>query len=124
MNQNPGCPPPGVLAQLMQGKLIDPELSALSGHLEECAACQKQAGTLSPPDPLIETLRRDAPVEDRIARDAPRPLIERLKQIPRRHSSMGPDTFELSHDTSVAPDDHAFDFLAPAQEADEIGRLG
>src|SRR4051794_31224111 len=99
------CPPPHVLAELIDGKLPEPELSEFSRHLEGCAACQAVARTLSPSDTLIESLRGESTVSERIARLAPHALIERLKQIPRGDSPVAAE-LDLS-------------FLAPAQQADE-----
>ena len=65
------CPPANVLAELVQGQLVDPQLSELTAHLEECSACQAQVSTVPPSNPLIESLRGNAPVEDQIARAAP-----------------------------------------------------
>ena len=116
------CPPSSILIDLIQGKVVDPELLALSAHLEECSDCQQRAKTLSPYDTLLELLRGDAPEVDKIAHDVPRPLIEILKQIPSRKSGVlsGDAGPSMDH----APAAQKFDFLAPAQQADEIGRLG
>src|SRR5678810_742715 len=96
------CPPANVLAELVDGKIVEPELSRFSLHLEECPACQAMARTLSPSDTLIESLRGEAPLADKIARLAPQALIERLKQIPRTDSHVWPE--------------QGFSFLAAAQE--------
>ncbi len=97
------CPSPGVLAELIQGRKVEPELSELSQHLEQCSACQEKARALSPDDALVQSLRGEAPAEDKIARGAPRPLIEKLKQIPRRDLRGAVDAFELYQDTVAAP---------------------
>jgi serine/threonine protein kinase/Leucine-rich repeat (LRR) protein len=124
MDEKLGCPPASELVELLQGKMVEPDLSRFSLHLEECSACQEKASTLSPYDTLIESLRGEAPVEDKIAVDVPRPLVEILKQIPRRDSGIGPDILGIVYNTVGSPIEQGLDFLSPAQEADEIGRLG
>lgn len=122
------CPSANVLAELIQGQLVEPQLSELTGHLEECPACQARVSKVPPSNALIESLRGNAPVEDQIARAAPRPLIEKIKLIPRRHSSSAhgalADTPAALHDTLFASKQQRFDFLSPPQQADELGRLG
>ena len=115
------CPPPKVLTDLLEGKLVDPDLSDLSLHLEDCPRCQETAQTILPTDTLIESLRGDAPMEDRIAQSAPRILVERLKQIPQVASSANPAG---PGELASLPADQHFDFLEPPQSPDEIGRLG
>src|SRR5687767_959460 len=124
MNKKLGCPPASLLVELIQGKLVEPDLSEYSLHLEECSDCQEKAKTVSPDDALVETLRGDAPLADKIARDVPRPLVESLKQIPRRESSIGFNSVGHSHEMDLSPNELELDFLAPAQQPDEIGRLG
>lgn len=122
------CPPLNVLAELIEGQLVEPQLSELSAHLEECPACQAHVKTVPPSDLLIESLRGEAPAEDQIARDAPRPLIEKLKQISRRPASAAAgvhdDTPGAGDETLISASGQRFDFLAPAEQADELGRLG
>jgi eukaryotic-like serine/threonine-protein kinase len=113
VDKNPRCPLPSVLVDLIDGQLVEPELSDLSRHLEDCPACQERARTLSPSDTLVELLRGEAPAEDEIARAVPRPLIERLKQIPNRASRAGSD--------AAGPE---FPFLVPEPDGKAIGRLG
>ena len=72
MNKKHQCPPARVLGELIEGKMVDPELSEFSQHLEACSDCQQKVQTLFPSDTLIHSLRGDAPVAERIARDVPR----------------------------------------------------
>jgi serine/threonine protein kinase len=124
MDKKRGCPSPNALVEFIQGRMVEPDLSEYSSHLELCLACQEKAKSLSPDDALIETLRGDAPVEDKIARDVPRPLIESLKQIPRRESSVGFHRVGRSLELGSPPDELELDFFAPAKQPDEIDRLG
>src|SRR4051812_19993280 len=112
MNEKLSCPPSPLLADFMNGKVVDPDLSAVAQHLEECSKCQAAALTLGPSDTLVDSLRGDAPLADEIAHAVPRSLVERLKNIPQVHFL----------NAAGAPAD--FGVLEPAQEVDEIGRLG
>jgi serine/threonine protein kinase len=122
MDKNFGCPPASELAELLQGKIVEPDLSKYSSHLEDCSACQETARTLTPYDTLVESLRGEATAADQIARDVPRLLIERLKQIPSSDSRIGLDVFGQEH--AAEPPSNKQGFLAPALEDDELGRLG
>ena len=46
MSPNQPCPPPGKLRELIDGRVDEPDLSALAEHLEQCGHCQSQAKTL------------------------------------------------------------------------------
>src|ERR1043165_3067236 len=124
MDKKHACPPSNVLVDLIQGKMVDPELSELSLHLEECSSCQENAKTLSPQDRLLETLRGEAPAEDKIAQDVPRPLVEKIKQFSKGTPITDPDTIGTSHVPAASVADPELDFLTPAQAPNEIGRLG
>jgi eukaryotic-like serine/threonine-protein kinase len=121
---NPGCPPARTLVELIDGQLVEPDLSELSRHLEVCPACQERARTLPSSDALVESLRGEAPAEDRIARAVPRPLIERLKQIPRREPRAASDAGGLSRDAAARPAGPELDFLAPEPGGEDFGRIG
>src|ERR1051326_7173159 len=110
------CLPSHLLADLMRGNVVEPELSDLSLHLEACAACQQRAKTLPPDDTLTAPLRGEDAVHDKNAKDVPWVLLERLKEIPQRESR--------AEGSDLASAELTLDFLAPAQRADEIGRLG
>ena len=124
MDKKLGCPSTSELAELLQGKMVDPDLSNFSLHLEECSACQEKARTLAPNDTLVESLRGEPLEADEIARDVPRLVIERLKQIPRGDSSFGGEVLEQALELGIHSDKQGFEFLAPARAADEIGWLG
>src|SRR5262249_27258485 len=111
VDRNPGCPPARALVELIDGQLVEPDLSELSRHLEGCPACQETARTLSSSDALVESLRGEAHAEDQIARAVPRPLVERMKQIPRHAPRVEADTVGLSRDAAAPPAGPEFDFL-------------
>ena len=89
MDRKLECPPPSVLADLIQGKLVEPELSELSVHLETARPARRRPGRSPRHDTLIESLRGEAPARTGSRKDVPRPLVERLKQIPRARGVTG-----------------------------------
>src|SRR5688500_16436375 len=103
MDKKLECPPLKVLDDLIQGKMVESDVSEYSSHLEECSACQEQAMTVSPYYALVEPLRHETPAADKLARDVPPPLIECLKQIPRRVSSAVLPADTPAQDRGVAP---------------------
>jgi eukaryotic-like serine/threonine-protein kinase len=90
------CPEDSKLSELLNGDLIEPELSTYADHLEQCEACQQKAGVLSSKGVHAEALHGDATAIDRFDIEAPRNLIERIKQIPH---------FSPDHPSSVDTSD-------------------
>lgn len=71
-----------MLGHLIEGKIVDPDLTELGQHLEGCSDCQAKARTLFPSDTLVESLRGDATATERISASVPQQLIDALKRIP------------------------------------------
>ena len=124
MSPSQSCPPPGKLRELIDGRVDEPDLSALAEHLEQCGHCQSQAKTLFSSDTLVETLRSTEATADLINASVPRHLIAALKMIPNSDSAVRLSTDGLSRDQNLSLDDLGLGFLQPAEQADEIGRLG
>ena len=124
MSLSQSCPPPGKLRELIDGRVDEPDLSALSDHLEQCGYCQSQAKTLFSSDTLVETLRNPEANADLINANVPQHLIAALKMIPNSDSAVRLSADGLSRDQNLSLDDLGLSFLQPAEEADEIGRLG
>lgn len=117
------CPSVNVLEDLLRGNLVDPHLHDLADHLEGCSDCQARAKTLVPNDTLVEALRA-SPAADSIANEMPRNLVEQIKQLPQNNIMATSDATFLTSDTKANGGDADLNFLEPAQQADEIGRLG
>lgn len=115
------CPDVHVLQQLALGQVSLEEVERLARHVEACGACVGVLHTLRGDDTLTDSIKAASAVEEVDPRI--REVIARLtgKQQPSPEST---DVFRGAPREpgieSVAP----ADFLAPAQAADEIGRLG
>ena len=99
-------------------------MAELTRHLDECPACQKRVPTLLSTDTLVNTLRGDSTVTERMSAVVPQPLIDALMRIPVLDSSEKLSADGLSHNRGMSLDDLGLSFLTPSQEPDEIGRLG
>lgn len=143
------CPQPDLLAQLLIGQLSQSQAEPLEQHLLQCSACATAAQTLSTHDTLIEAMRTYQPL---VAEDesAVKRLAGRVQQsLPTGTSAevidlssadgSEPNLFarlaRVLHDPAEPPppardvpacvaESDLYDFLAPAQAADELGRLG
>jgi serine/threonine protein kinase len=136
------CPDLAAYRRLVAGSLSAAERSGLLRHLEGCAACAKKIGALPKEDTLFGVLHDEtlagSPGSAKVAR-----LIQRLrdvtadeKQIAAAPPSAGAPTVDaMTHNhgagepsnatLAAAPADRGlYDFLAPPQAADELGRLG
>ncbi len=124
MSPSQSCPPPNKLRELIDGHVDEPDLSALAEHLEQCGHCQSQAKTLFSSDTLVATLRSTDASADLINANVPQHLIAALKMIPTSDSAAKLSADGLSRDQNLSLDDLGLSFLQPAEQADEIGRLG
>src|SRR4051794_10033757 len=115
MVEKTACPSAEVLEDLIDGKLIDPQLHDLAEHLEDCATCQERAKTLAPHDTLVDALRGESPMTDAIAAEIPRPLVERIKQFPAQQADATLDTIVHPPASPPATGTAAVDFLRAAQ---------
>lgn len=137
------CPEPVVLAQLLVGKLPAGEAELVEQHLLGCSHCAAAAQTLSAHDTLTDAMRSYQPFPaDELA------AIERLAD--RMHGEHGIDSSAAVIDLPAAPGEpnlfarlarvlqpedeqpsdaklgnaELYDFLAPPEADDELGRLG
>src|SRR5688572_22991863 len=137
------CPEPVVLAQLLVGKLPAGQAELVEQHLLGCSQCAAAAQTLSAHDTLTDAMRSYQPFPaDELA------AIERLAD--RMHSEHGAGSSTGVIDLPAAPgepnlfarlarvlspedepaspakpgDAELYDFLAPPEADDELGRLG
>jgi serine/threonine protein kinase len=124
MSPSQSCPLPNKLRELIDGRVDEPDLSALAEHLEQCGHCQSQARTLFSSDTLVETLRGPEVSTDLINANVPQHLIAALKMIPNSDSAVRLSADGLSREQNLSLDDLGLGFLQPAEQTDEIGRLG
>jgi serine/threonine protein kinase/WD40 repeat protein len=132
MSSSRPLPDVAVLEKLLLGQLPPAETEALWSEFQDSERLAELVCTLSPSDTLIEVLRSQAdwPV--------PRPDA-RLEGLMARLRQLRPDLAKAGRDPTEAPSaafvsgmgdpqasrtEPGVDFLAPAQGADEIGRLG
>jgi serine/threonine protein kinase/Leucine-rich repeat (LRR) protein len=113
------CPHLDTLRQLMLGQLPLPQSENLARHLEDCLHCIAAVRTLTTEDTLLETIRAGNTKVNAPERAAVQRLIDRLLQL---GSSSAIDATATSSGTSASSE--RYDFLAPPQGADELGRLG
>jgi formylglycine-generating enzyme required for sulfatase activity/serine/threonine protein kinase len=108
------CPGLDDYQRLLRGLLPSRQVTSLTEHLEHCEPCLEAVRQLSADDSLQEVLP-----EARAAELPGGALVEGLIQRVCRLRSAGAHTPPPAGDTS-----EPYDFLAPPEGADEIGRLG
>jgi hypothetical protein len=118
------CPDALTFERLRQGRLPLLEVEEVARHLESCDRCTMAVQNLHLEDALADVLRAQ------VSRDAgtPSPVVEKVMQHLR---GLAPPPSAYG-DTTLLPDDQAgvgtggetYDFLAPPEGDDEIGRLG
>lgn len=120
------CPNREILAHFGVGQLPPADIERLAAHVENCPHCVAHMYTLIDTDPLLYALRQP-PIEQ------PEPasvLLERLCEL--RPPSLATTSITapvgglLAQLTLLAPEStqELVDFLAPPQNADELGWLG
>jgi serine/threonine protein kinase/WD40 repeat protein len=119
MNAAEPCPDPGLYDSLLsQGPLPEEQLERLAAHLEGCPHCvatvQKRLGT----DTLAEQLATARPVPPGGEED----LVSRLMDRLHRTLSLAGNDSSATQGMAAGPED-VTTFLAPPQQAGEVGRL-
>ncbi len=136
------CPKPDQWKEFLLGRLSDPETETLIGHLENCTTCLETVRTVQAEDTLVDVMRSTRlgePLTDKVIQ-----LMERLAQLappsgesPTDATLIGPsDAGEFKDDDLAATgsfhlqdspqvtEELAGAFLSPAEQSDEIGRIG
>jgi serine/threonine protein kinase len=113
------------------GKTSDAQADGMERHLARCAACRAKLSDLFTDDPLVEDLRSQAGLRRPI-----NPMIDGLiVQLHQLQPTAAGSSENTSWATAATPrpaesppaellTDEPYDFLAPAQAPDELGRLG
>ncbi len=125
------CPDVPTLERFFLGQIAEPELGDLVGHLEGCSRCLATLQTLQPQDTLAQTAASLAHYTDPAADALVQRLMTMLRQRPpspthapttatapaQSTEGMAPEGAEPAAEPDIS-------FLAPAQQPDELGRLG
>jgi serine/threonine protein kinase/Leucine-rich repeat (LRR) protein len=135
-----------VLKQFLTGQCAEQDAAALEEHLLQCDRCAETVNRLMAEDPMAEMLRRPRPVAaeegegepvkaliNRLCRlqgntDAPAaeataagtPPETPLESVPHRAAALAAE----ASPASAAVTRELYQFLAPSQAPDELGRLG
>jgi serine/threonine protein kinase len=117
------CPDAAALLRFALAQLPAATLDELADHLIQCGRCVALLGTLRPADTLLEALRAQAAAEPPVIGDEIDDLIKHLCSL--SPPSALPFVAAASAFTR-APEEtqEIYRLLAPAQNAEEIGRLG
>ena len=133
------CPDFHDLQKFSLGQLPASEIERIERHLGACSSCLAALEQLASADSLVDVVRAQAATPAPLETSVVRELMARLQSQPP--SAALEATAELaalpvppSEDATLAPDSIAatpanaergrYDFLAPAEKAEEIGRLG
>jgi serine/threonine protein kinase len=116
------CPNAPLLRRLLLSELSEPELELVEQHLTGCGQCSERLRALHVQDPWAEAVRSGANTPLEAVDES---LINGYCRLIERNGEM----LQASPPTKGAPSagarpDEDHDFLAPAQAAGEIGRLG
>ena len=123
------CPAPEVLQAFLLGRLADDQADRLAAHVEHCARCVTAAHAVQANDELlkdvIEAVHTPTVPRDESTDALLENLMARLCQLAAPSGDTRPSALPGSSDPAD-PDvtQEAYPFLAPAQQPDEIGRLG
>jgi hypothetical protein len=120
MPVNPACPALQVLKQYVLGQTSEPESAALEEHLGHCGRCLQALQALQAEDPLVGAVRAQATAGGAGAEKEVERLIDRLRAAPPL-ATVADGTTPGAGGKAVGG---AYDFLAPPQGPDEMGRLG
>ncbi len=131
MNDKKQCLTAQVLSELIDGKLVDPELTSCSSHLETCVECQNRVRALDATDTLVSSLRGGDSQLERFASSIPAPIFHALKQIPTTDSDMRATRIGNSIQAATGQDSQINhrnntdqDFIGELLQSSENGQLG
>src|SRR2546423_7237959 len=121
------CPEAEVLERLHRGQVTLLEVETIGEHLLQCGRCAELAGSVPAGDELIAAARAGVVPTDEALQARIGALIARLRDcqppiatpIPEATGQFPPPAAPVTE-----TNEGLYDFLGPAQEADEIGRLG
>ena len=125
------CSDAQVLRQFLLGQATEPSAEQIEQHLEQCDRCVETLRGLHSEDTLVAALRQGQ------SEQAVNPVDEQVEKLIERICTLRPAAAALAEAATVggapnapAPEsdtdggEELYDFLAPPQGPDEIGRLG
>ncbi len=120
------CPTPGMLQDMLLGKCTEVELEAISNHLQDCQHCSSLAESGFSDDDLLASMRLAGPVDvdDEVLLDAIVRSYELKSEAETNQHSETLATSDTKQSSDFDEQQPPLDFLGPAQQADELGRLG
>ncbi|MBI1914599.1 MAG: serine/threonine protein kinase [Planctomycetes bacterium] len=127
MPANLPCPDVQAFQQLLQCQVPLSEGEQLVRHLEECPACADSVERLLATDTLADAVRTQEGAAERPRNERVENLIQQLCQLRPAGAVPSPTGSDASGEVGSAcrePAPESYSFLAPAQRADELGRLG
>jgi serine/threonine protein kinase/formylglycine-generating enzyme required for sulfatase activity len=122
MPMDSACPDWTYYERLAAGELLSPDKEAVLQHLEGCDACATRVEELPENDTLVDLIRQASTLSEPARGEALASLVQRVSKLrPAQDTSTKTNSTVLETD-QAAP--RKYNFLAPPQAADEIGRLG
>jgi hypothetical protein len=116
------CPDERFLQQFLVGQMSESDAEQVEGHLAECSWCLQAAQTLRCPDTLITLARAGVQAPGPVRAEVDPRLLDWFCSLRRfMPESAGPVP---GTESSSVPAEEQYTCLAPAQEPDEMGRLG
>ena len=117
------CPDQEVLRQLLLGRISGKTSEQLEEHLLHCDACGALADSISASDEITAAIQHPDALhgDEELLHEA----IQQAKQLRLQTETVETqETMVLQDEVTVPTPDEQFDFLAPAEEPGELGRLG
>jgi serine/threonine protein kinase/tetratricopeptide (TPR) repeat protein len=120
MSTRDRCPDNQLYLRLLRGELALFEVELVTSHLEQCESCEKTMQELNGEDALLNEVRA-ARLRQSDEREVTADLIAQWCALP---SQMTPVVTTINQDTPLGERPDHYEFLAPGDGPDEIGRLG
>ncbi len=117
------CPTQREIRQILLGRLPEARLEILEAHLEVCARCQQVLDRLEVDGPLGRVLKEQSAEGASPDGELGEEVGELVEQLERLGTPWSAGSSGSGSSAAGPADGDGFPFLAPAQAADELGRL-
>jgi serine/threonine protein kinase/Tol biopolymer transport system component len=119
------CPDREQLSGYVRGLLPEAGFEEIAEHVEQCPACESVVASLErTPDSVIEVLRQPAADDPVLAESACQQAVEQILALANESAIVAESTTSGVGTPVLAAAKVCLDFLSPAQQPDELGRLG